>query len=144
MKFTTLRARVTLWSVSVVTMALAFFAGAAAWSLKLELIENLDKNIRAEARDFFIALKRQPVDWRNGRSVEALFAQSKQLRYIEVRDHTGQLLYRSPAFNNAPAFVMPEGIKPRNIAWNGRTLHIGVFHQDGISVGIGANTDEIN
>ena len=69
MKIATLRAQVTLWSVGVVTIALALFAAGAAWSLRQELIENLDKDIKAEAHDFFIALKQQSVDWRDRRTL---------------------------------------------------------------------------
>src|SRR6266704_6679832 len=106
MKLATLRARVTLWSVGVVSIALALFATGAAWSLRQELIENLDKDIKMEALDFFIALKQQRVDWRDRRSVEALFDQSKQLRYVEIRNDAGDVLYRSQELAKAPAFLM--------------------------------------
>jgi signal transduction histidine kinase len=142
MKITTLRARVTLWSVGVVTIALALFAAGAAWSLRQELIENLDKDIKAAAYDFFIALKQQRVDWRDRRSVEALFDQSKRLRYLEIRDDAGHVLYRSQELENGPAFLM-RGMPKQNIAWNGRALRFGVFHQNGIVLGIGGETKEI-
>src|SRR5256886_7547312 len=143
MKLATLRARVTLWSVGVVTIALALFAAGAAWSLRQELIENLDKDIKAEAHDFFIALKQQRVDWRDRRSVEALFDQSKRLRYLEIRNDAGHVLYRSQELEKGPAFLMPGTPKLQNIAWNGRALRFGVFHQDGIVLGIGSETKEI-
>src|SRR5438876_6179205 len=142
MKIATLRAQVTLWSVGVVTIALALFAAGAAWSLRQELIENLDKDIKAEAHDFFIALKQQHVDWRDRRSVEALFDQSKRLRYLEIRNDAGHVLYRSQELEKGPAFLMPR-IAKQNIAWNGRALRFGVFHQDGIVLGIGSETKEI-
>src|SRR5437667_2662687 len=142
MKLATLRARVTLWSVGVVTIALALFAAGAAWSLRQELIENLDKDIKAEAHDFFIALKQQRVDWRDRRSVEALFDQSKRLRYLEIRNDAGHVLYRSQELEKGPAVLMPR-IPKQNIAWNGRALRFGVFHQDGIVLGIGSETKEI-
>src|SRR5438874_12124 len=142
MKLATLRARVTLWSVGVVTIALALFAAGAAWSLRQELIENLDKDIKAEAHDFFIALKQQRVDWRDRRSVEALFDQSKRLRYLEIRNDAGHVLDRSQELEKGPAFLMPR-IPKQNIAWNGRALRFGVFHQDGIVLGVGSETKEI-
>ncbi len=142
MKIATLRARVTLWSVGVVTIALALFAAGAAWSLRQELIENLDKDIKAEAHDFFIALKQQRVDWRDRRSVEALFDQSKQLRYLEIRNDAGDVLYRSQELEKAPAFLMP-GRAKQNVTWNGRAVRFGVFHQDGIVLGVGGETKEI-
>ena len=142
MKIATLRAQVTLWSVGVVTIALALFAAGAAWSLRQELIENLDKDIKAEAHDFFIALKQQRVDWRDRRSVEALFDQSKRLRYLEIRNDAGHVLYRSQELEKGPAFLMPR-IPKQNIAWNGRALRFGVFHQDGIVLAIGSETKEI-
>jgi len=142
MKPATLRARVTLWSVGVVTIALAVFAAGAAWSLRQELIETLDKDIKAEAQDFFSALKQQRVNWRDRRSVEALFDQSKRLRYLDIRNDAGQVLYRSQKLENGPAFLMPDRPK-QNIAWNGRALRFGVFHQDGIVLAIGSETKEI-
>jgi signal transduction histidine kinase len=142
MKPATLRARVTLWSVGVVTIALAVFAAGAAWSLTQELIENLDKDIKAEAQNFFRALKHQRVNWRNPRSVEALFDQSKRLRYLEIRDDAGQVVYRSQKLENGPAFLIPDRPK-QNIAWNGRALRFGVFHQDGNVLAIGSDTKEI-
>jgi len=143
MKIATLRARVTLWSVGVVTIALALFAAGAAWSLRQELIENLDKDIKAEAQGFFSALQQQRVDWGNRRRVEAFFDQSKRLRYIEIRNDAGQVLYRSRDLEKGPAFLMRGTPKLQNIAWNGRALRFGVFHQDGIVLGIGGETKEI-
>src|SRR5438067_7512105 len=143
MKLATLRARVTLWSVAVVSIALALFAIGAAWSLRQELFENLDKDIKMEARDFFIAVKQQPVDWRDRRSVEALFDQSKRLRYLEIRNDASPVFYRSPELEKGPALPMPGTPKLQNIAWNGRALRFGVFHQDGIVLGIGGETKEI-
>src|SRR5438128_10540212 len=142
MKLATLRAQVTLWSVGVVTIALALFAAGAAWSLRQELIENLEKDNKAEAQNFFSALKQQRVNWRNPRSIEALFDQSKRLRYLEIRDDAGQVLYRSQKLENGPAFLIPDRPK-QNIAWNGRALRFGVFHQDGIVLAIGSETKEI-
>ncbi len=142
MKIATLRARVTLWSVGVVTIALALFAAGAAWSLRQELIENLDKDIKAEAHDFFIALKQQRVDWRDRRSVEALFDQSKQLRYLEIRNDAGDVLYRSQELEKGPAFLMP-GRAKQNVTWNGRAVRFGVFYQDGIVLSVGGETKEI-
>src|SRR5436853_7357037 len=107
MKIATLRARVTLWSVGVVTIALALFAAGAAWSLKQELVENLDKDIKAEAHDFFIALKQQRVNWRDQQSVEAVFNQSKRLRYREIRNDAGHMFYRSQELTKGPPFSMP-------------------------------------
>src|SRR5438094_10592152 len=107
MKLATLRARVTLWSVAVVSIALALFAIGAAWSLRQELFENLDKDIKMEARDFFIAVKQQPVDWQDRRSVEALFDQSTRLRYLEVRNEAGNIVYRAQDLERRPAVRTP-------------------------------------
>jgi len=143
MKIATLRARVTLWAVGVVSVALVVFAAGAAWSLKQELVENLDKDIKAEAHDFFIALKQQRVNWRDQQSVEAFFNQSKRLRYLEIRNDAGHMFYRSQELEKGPPFLMPGTPKLQNIAWNGRALRFGVFHQDGIVLGIGGETKEI-
>lgn len=143
MKLATLRARVTLWSVGVVTIALTLFAAGAAWSLRQELLENLDKDIEAEAHDFFIALQQQRVDWRDRRTVEAFFDQSKRLGYVEIRNDAGHVFYRSQELEKGSAFLMPGTAKLQNIVWNGHALRFGVFHQDGLALGIGGETKEI-
>src|SRR2546429_6535943 len=133
MKIATLRARVTLWSVGVVTIALALFAAGAAWSLRQELIENLDKDIQAEAHDFFIALKQQRVDWRDRRSVEALFDQSKRLRYLEIRNDAGHVLYRSQELEKGPAFLMCHGSPSKILPGMGVLFVLACFIRTGLS-----------
>jgi hypothetical protein len=96
MKIRTLRGKVTLWSAGVVSAVLVLFGAGAAWNLRNELLENLDKEIKAEADDFFSGMKRQGVDWGDSHRVEALFDQSKRFRYVEIHDASGRLLYRSP------------------------------------------------
>src|SRR2546430_11987957 len=95
MKIATLRARVSLWAVGVVSVALVVFAAGAAWSLKQELVENLDKDIKAEAHDFFIALKQQRVNWRDHQSAEASLNHSNRLRYLAIPSDAGHMFYSS-------------------------------------------------
>lgn len=142
MRVRTLRGRVTLWSVGVVIAALLLFGAGAAWNLRNELRENLDDEITTEARDFFTGLKQQGVDWRDPRSVEVLFDQSKRFHYVEVHDASGRVLYRSPNLENQRVFPSAPGKKLHELTWNGHTLRFGVFEADGIILALGKDTEE--
>ena len=142
MKAKTLRSKVTLWSVGVVTAALVLFGAAAAWNLRDEMTENLDNEIRAEAHDFFTDIKQQGVDWRNPRSVEALFDQSKRYHYVEIHDASGRLLYRSPNLGNQEVFPREPQKQLHQLNWSGRALRFGVFENGGITLALGKDTEE--
>lgn len=142
MKIRTLRARVTLWSVAVVIAALLLFGAGAAWNLRNELRENLDDEITTEARDFFAGVRQQSVDWRDPRSVEALFDQSKRFHYVEIHDTAGRLLYRSPNLEDQTVFPSSPAKRLRELTWNGRTLRFGVFQEGGIILALGKDTEE--
>lgn len=142
MRIRSLRGRVTFWSVGVVIAALLLFGAGAAWNLRNELQENLDEEITTEAHDFFTEVKQQAVDWRDPRSVEALFDQSKRFHYVEIHDAVGRLLYRSPNLENQHVFPGSSDRKLHELAWNGRTLRFGVFESGGIILALGKDTEE--
>lgn len=142
MKAKTLRSKVTLWSVGVVTAALVLFGAGAAWNLRDEMTENLDNEIRAEAHDFFTGIKQQSVDWRDPRRVEALFDQSKRYHYVEIHDASGRLLYRSPNLENQEVFPREPQKQLHQLDWSGRTLRFGVFENGGITLALGKDTEE--
>lgn len=142
MKIRTLRGRVTLWSVGIVTAALVLFGAGAAWNLRDELVENLDNEIKTEAGDFFSGIKQQGVDWRNAQSVEALFDQSKRFHYVEIHDAAGRLLYRSGNLDNQEVFPTQASKELRELTWSGRTLRFGVFDEGGIVLALGKDTEE--
>jgi two-component system heavy metal sensor histidine kinase CusS len=141
-KIRTLRGRMTLWSAGIVTAALALFGAVAAWNLRQELIENIDSEIRTEARDFFNAIKHQSVDWNNPRSVESLFDQSKRFHYVEIHDASGRLLYRSPNLETQDVFRTEPSRKLNDVESNGRTLRFGVFQTSGITLALGKSLEE--
>jgi hypothetical protein len=140
MKLATLRARVTLWSVGVVTIALALLP-LVQLELRQELIENLDKDIKAEAHDFFIALKQQRVDWQTGEASKRYSINQSDcaISRFATMPATCSIARRS---SRKDRLLMPGTPKLQNIAWNGRALRFGVFHQDGIVLGIGGETKE--
>ncbi len=142
MKVKTLRGKVTLWSVSVVTAALVLFGAGAAWNLRDEMTENLGNEIKTEAHDFFKGVKEQGVDWRNPKSVEALFDQAKRFHYVEIHDASGRLLYRSPNLGNQNVFPKKPQKKLSECSWNGRVLRFGVFENGGIILALGKDTEE--
>ena len=142
MKIKTLRSRLTLWSAGVVTAALLLFGFGAAWNLREEMVENLDDEIKTEAHDFFSGINQQGVDWRNPRSVEALFDQSKRFHYVEIHDASGRLLYRSPNLGNQEVFPTAPRKELSDVAWSGGTLRLGVFEDGGITLALGKDTEE--
>lgn len=142
MKIRTLRARVTLWSVAVVIAALLLFGAGAAWNLRNELRENLDDEITTEAHDFFTGVRQQSVDWRDPRSVEALFDQSKRFHYVEIHDTAGRLLYRSPNLKDQTVFPSSTAKGLHELTWNKRTLRFGVFEEGEIILALGKDTEE--
>jgi heavy metal sensor kinase len=141
-KIQTLRGRVTFWSAGIVTAALILFGAGAAWDLRHQLIENVDTEIKTEARDFLNAVKQQSVDWNNPRSVEGLFDQAKPLHYVEIRDATGRLLYRSPNLQHQEVFPTEPRRKLQDVEWNGRALRFGVFASGGITLVLGKDLRE--
>lgn len=142
MRIRTLRGRVTLWSVAMVTIALVLFGAAAAWNLRNELIENLDHEMKAEAADFFSRLKQAGATSPNPASIEALFSQSNRLQYAEVHDASGRLLYRSPSLGNREMFPKNYRRASRNVLWNRSHLHFRMFKSDGITLALSKNLHE--
>src|SRR5882672_11768450 len=131
MKLRTLRARVALWAMAVLSGALVLFGAGAAWNLQRELIANLDKEIQNDARDFLDELREQPPDWSNRRRVAASAAdETGRFQFIEVRDKAGGLLYRSSSLGDQPV-LRPAGDRSYSVTVNGRGVRFGVFENQG-------------
>ena len=83
----TLRARVALWTVAVVSGTLILFGGGAAWNLRRELVKNLDAELAADGRDLLSEIEERPGDWSRRKSGAAfLKEESNPFDDVEVQD----------------------------------------------------------
>ncbi|MBA3961735.1 MAG: HAMP domain-containing protein [Chthoniobacterales bacterium] len=142
MRFLTFRARVALWSVAVVTLALTLFAVGAAWNLRRELVDNVDQEIQDTAAAFAEELDEQQAaggQWTQGFAEEDL----PRFPYVEVRNAT-RLLYRSPALGTEDAFPREPGEQPNEITLLGQTVRFRVFKRGGITFALGQDLHSVD
>ena len=138
MKRASLRLRIALWTVGVVAGALALFGAGAAWNLRKHLLENLDRQIALDARDFVSELNEQPLDWRKPDTARAFFNEEPgRFQYVEVRDRAGHLLFRTDTLGDVDIAAAARGRQQYNFDGRGRELRFGVFAADGIQFAIG-------
>ena len=91
----TLRARLTFWYVSVLTLALAVFAALLYAWLGRTLYQHHDQELLADADRIAHALVRTPLNQDSiERALNRTEGGSQQL--LLIRDHQGELVYRSP------------------------------------------------
>ena len=134
----TLRARIALWTVAVVSGALILFGGGAAWNLRKELVKNLDIELEVDGRNLFSEIKEQPGDWSGHKGGEAfLKEESNPVDYVEVQDHAGRVLYRSANLHNQEVFRAQNGNQPYEISVDGRRLRFRVFETGRIRLVLG-------
>lgn len=135
----TLRGRVALWTVAIVSGALILFGGGAAWNLRKELVKNLDNEIAIEGRDLISEIEEQRVDWSSRKSAEAfLKEESNRFDYVlEVHDDAGRVLYRSANLGNQEAFPAQNGNQPYEVSSGGHRLRCRVFETGAIRFALG-------
>jgi signal transduction histidine kinase len=134
----TLRARIALWTVAVVSGALILFGGGAAWNLRKELVKNLDIELEVDGRNLFSEIKEQPGDWSGHKGGEAfLKEESNPVDYVEVQDHAGRVLYRSANLHNQEVFRAQNGNQPYEISVDGRRLRFREFETGRIRLVLG-------
>ncbi|MDP9098813.1 MAG: ATP-binding protein [Verrucomicrobiota bacterium] len=138
MKPTTLRARVALWTVAVVTGALILFGASAAWYLRKELRENLDDEISAEAREFISELSEQQLDWRKPHNTEEFFReQAVHIQNVEVYDRDGHFLYRSPKLGSEEILRAAGNRKLFDVKTKSGAVRFAVFEAGDIRFALG-------
>ena len=90
----TLRARLTFWYVSVLTLALAIFAALLYAWLSRTLYRHHDHELLADADRIAHVLVRTPLDQE---SIERELNRTEGgSELLLIRDHQGELMYRSP------------------------------------------------
>ena len=143
MKLRTLRARVALWAVAVLSGALILFGAGAAWNLQRELIANLDQEIQNDARDFLEELHEQPANWNEQRRVAGSFAEDAgRYQFVEVRAKNGRLLYRSSTLGDQSLFRAAGG-QNYSVTAKGRRIRFGVFESQDVTFALGKDQHEV-
>jgi signal transduction histidine kinase len=134
----TLRTRVALWTVAVVSGALILFGAGAAWNLQKDLVKNLDHQIATEARNLISEIQEQRADWSNRENAKAFFKEeASSFDYLEVRDAAGQVLYRSQSLGNREVFPPQVGGRPFTVSSGGHRLRFRVFENGPIRFALG-------
>src|ERR1700730_6874812 len=134
----TLRARIALWTVAVVSGALILFGGGAAWNLRKELVKNLDIELEVDGRNLLSEIKEQPVDWSGHKGGEAfLKEESNPVGCVELEDRAGRVLYRSANLHNQEVFRFQNGNRPYEFSSDGRRLRFRVFETGRIRWALG-------
>ncbi len=145
MNWRSLRARLALWTVAVVSGALILFGAGAALALRQKLIASVDNEIRHDARDFFDELGEQHPDWSDRRSIDAfLAAEITRFEFIEVHDATGRLLYRSPRLGDQKAWRENSTGQTHTLVADGRSIRVGLFANGGAEFALGKDLHELN
>ncbi|PZR77145.1 MAG: hypothetical protein DLM73_00325 [Chthoniobacterales bacterium] len=141
----TLRARVALWTVAVVTGVLILFGAGAAWNLRKELVENLDQEIKTEAGTLGAEIEERQVDWSNRPRAEAFFAEElAQFHYVEIHDAAQSVLYRSPILGNQEVFSGSRQGRSFELSSNGRPIRFEIFERGGLTFALGKDLGGVN
>src|ERR1700730_9847062 len=112
----TLRARIALWTVAVVSGALILFGGGAAWNLRKKLVKNLDIELGVDGRDLLSEIEERHGDWSGHKNGEAfLKEESNPFDYVEVQDDAGRVLYRSANLGKQDVYRAQNGNQPYEI-----------------------------
>ncbi|MGI9088833.1 MAG: sensor histidine kinase [Chthoniobacterales bacterium] len=145
MNWRSLRARLALWTVAVVSGALILFGAGAALALREKLLANVDNQIRYEARDFFDELGEQHPDWNDRHSIEAFLAEeTTRFEFVEVHDATGRLLYRSPRLGEQEIWRENSTGQTYTLVADGRSIRVGLFANGGAEFALGKDLRELN
>src|SRR4051812_16856549 len=91
-----LRARLLLWTATVVALALIVFGASSAWDLQNRILALVDHNLHEEAEDFFDSAEANKVDWSDRKQVEYLLDIPRSRRFVLVTRDPHVELYVSP------------------------------------------------
>ncbi|MGI8821418.1 MAG: ATP-binding protein [Chthoniobacterales bacterium] len=146
MNWRSLRARLALWTVAVVSGALILFGAGAALALRQKLIANADQQITTDARDFFDELGEQHPDWSDRRSIEAFLAEeTTRFDFVEVHDDAGHLLYRTPRLGDDAIWHQNQTGRIHSVTTaNGQKIRVGTFTNGGAEFALGKDLHELN
>jgi signal transduction histidine kinase len=124
----------------------ATLAGAATtWTImRYWEMKAFDQRLALDARELF----RDVENFEGGLATNSRVFQEKFVplalrdRFIEIRGPGGELLYRSP---NVPQPILDDGIeKIHTRKIDGRSVRMGTFHWNGMTLHVGAETKEVN
>lgn len=136
MKGLTFRARVALWSVAVATVTLTLFGAGAAWNLRRELVENVDREI-GDAAAAFVAELDEQLPSRGAQNAIAFSPEDlPRFPYIEVCAGS-KLLYRSPALGNIDVLARPRPNRPNDLLLQSHRVRFRSFRRGDITFALG-------
>ncbi|MDQ6624270.1 MAG: HAMP domain-containing histidine kinase [Verrucomicrobiota bacterium] len=97
MNWRTLRVRIALWTVALVSCALILFGFGAAYNLRRHLVAELDSELQIDAHDFADEINEEQPNWNAPRTTSEFFSkEAARFQAVEMQDAAGRLLYRSP------------------------------------------------
>jgi len=132
------------WKLALSAAALAVVATLAGamttWTLmRFSEIAALDRTLQRDAQEFFAGAKSST----DGRAIQEKLAPLLMSdRVVELRTADGALLYRSPVLSGKGLDDGIEKIHNRKIV--GRSLRVGEFRDDGLSLRVGAGLAAIH
>jgi signal transduction histidine kinase len=137
------------WKLAFYAAALAVvatLAGAATtWTvMRYAEIAAFDRRLALDAKEMFRDIENFEGGWVNNRlTIKEIFVPlALRERLVEIRGPGGELLYLSP---NVHGPVLDDGIeKFHTRIIDGRSVRMGTFHWNGLTLHVGADMREIN
>jgi heavy metal sensor kinase len=137
MKKLTFRGRVALWSVAVATVTLTLFGAGAAWNLRRELMENVDREIGDAAEAFVAELDEQlPPPGRAQNAIAFSPEDLPRFPYVEVSAGS-RLLYRSPSLGNNDVLAHQRANRSNDLVLQSHRIRFRSFRRGDITFALG-------
>jgi signal transduction histidine kinase len=137
------------WKLAFYAAALAVvatLAGAATtWAvMRYAEITSFDRRLALDANEMFRDIENFEGGWANNRlAIKEIFVPlALRQRLVEIRGPGGELLYLSPTLHEP---VLDDGVeKFHTCTIAGRSVRMGTFHRNGLTLHVGADMREIN
>ncbi|HEV7405463.1 MAG TPA: ATP-binding protein, partial [Chthoniobacteraceae bacterium] len=146
MHFWSLRTRLLLWTATVVAAALIVFGAGSAWNLRNRILALVDRNLRAEAEDFFDSAEANKVDWSDRKQVEYLLDLPRSRRYVLVTRDPKVQLYAS-ANMSAPDSPRPVELgeeKAQTLTFGGEQIRFIVRRENDLVLSLGTTLSNMH
>jgi signal transduction histidine kinase len=137
------------WKLAFYAAALAVvatLAGAATtWTvMRYREIAAFDQRLALDAKELFRDIENFQGGWENNRlAIKQLFVPlALRERLVEIHGPAGEVLYQSP---NVHTPVLDDGMdKIHTRVIDGRSVRMGTFHQNGLTLRVGADMRQVN
>lgn len=145
MKRWALRWKMMLWTAFVVGFIDLCFGLGVAWHLYNEGLDELDKELRSTAHEFFQALGSSGANyrWDDPVAVQSLFPAARNLYFIEIDEPANRVVYRSKNLMR-DAFPGPPGAQGfRTARLREKKVRLGVFERKGVVLRLAVSQHEL-